>query len=115
MFIALSETELYCPVQPDSRAQVRPPAPSRNLPLAGRVHHPRRCRSLRASLALNAHEDEIDEIVGEWNARHTLEELEAVLDKAAVPAARIYAMEDFFRDPHYAPCSAIVCTMYRSN
>ena len=64
---------------------------------------------------MNAHEDEIDEIVGEWNARHTLEELEAVLDKAAVPTARIYTMEDFFRGPHYAARSAIVCTMYRSN
>lgn len=54
---------------------------------------------LTGQVALNAHEDEIDEIVGEWTARHTLEQLEAVLDKAAVPAVR----------------SAIICTMYRSN
>ena len=66
-------------------------------------------------VASNAHEDEIDEIVGEWTARHALEEFEAVLEEAAVPAARIYTMEDIFSDLNYAARSAIVCTMYRSN
>ena len=63
---------------------------------------------LRDQVALNAHEDEIDEIVGEWTARYTVEELEGMLDKAAVPAARIYTMEDIFRDPHYAAREMIV-------
>lgn len=59
-------------------------------------------------VALNEHEDEIDEIVGAWTAGHTLEELEAILDKASVPAARIYTMEDVFNDPHYAARDMIV-------
>ena len=63
---------------------------------------------LSHQVALNAHEDEIDGIVGEWAARHTMEELEEMLDEAAVPAARIYTMEDIFRDPHFAARDMIV-------
>lgn len=59
-------------------------------------------------VALNEHEDEIDAIVGEWTAGHTMEELEALLDEAAVPAARIYTMADIFEDPHYAARDMIV-------
>ena len=59
-------------------------------------------------VALNEHEDEIDELVGEWTARHSVEELEKLLDDAAVPAARIYTMEDVFNDPHYAAREMIV-------
>ena len=63
---------------------------------------------LSDQVALNAHEDEIDGIVGEWTARHTVEELEEMLDEAAVPAARIYTMEDIFQDPHFAARDMIV-------
>ena len=59
-------------------------------------------------VALNAHEDEIDEIVGAWTEKHSVEDLEAALEDAAVPAARIYTMEDVFTDPHYAARDMIV-------
>ena len=63
---------------------------------------------LKDQVALNAHEDEIDEIVGTWTAAHSIEDLETKLDDAAVPAARIYTMEDVFDDPHYAAREMIV-------
>lgn len=59
-------------------------------------------------VALNEHEEEIDGVVGEWTSRHDLGELERLLDKADVPAARIYAMPDIFEDPHYAAREMIV-------
>ncbi len=59
-------------------------------------------------MALNAHEDEIDEIVSAWTGEHSLEILEKTLEEAAVPAARIYTMEDVFTDPHYAARGMIV-------
>ena len=39
---------------------------------------------------------------------HSIEELERKLDEAAVPASRIYTMEDVFNDPHYAAREMIV-------
>ena len=59
-------------------------------------------------VALNAHEDELDEVVGAWTATHELKDLEKKLDEAAVPAARIYTMKDVFEDPHYAARDMIV-------
>lgn len=49
----------------------------------------------------SAHEEDIDEIIGNWTRAHDLEEIERVLDAAGVPASRIFTMEDIFRDSHY--------------
>jgi crotonobetainyl-CoA:carnitine CoA-transferase CaiB-like acyl-CoA transferase len=43
----------------------------------------------------------IDALVAEWSATLDLTELEAALDAAKVPAARIYSVADIFNDPHY--------------
>lgn len=43
----------------------------------------------------------IDAIVAAWSATLDLDALEAALDAAKVPAARIYTVEDIFDDPHY--------------
>ncbi|MEC7303145.1 MAG: CoA transferase [Pseudomonadota bacterium] len=59
-------------------------------------------------VSLNENEDEIDDIVGAWTQLHSIEELERKLDEAAVPASRIYTMEDVFNDPHYAAREMIV-------
>jgi crotonobetainyl-CoA:carnitine CoA-transferase CaiB-like acyl-CoA transferase len=59
-------------------------------------------------VSLNANEDEVDEIVGEWTARYPLDEIEKLLEDAGVPAARIYTIEDIFEDPHYAAREMIV-------
>jgi crotonobetainyl-CoA:carnitine CoA-transferase CaiB-like acyl-CoA transferase len=45
---------------------------------------------------------EIDAAIGEWSARHTIDEAIAQLDAAEVPAGRIYSAADIVADPHYA-------------
>jgi crotonobetainyl-CoA:carnitine CoA-transferase CaiB-like acyl-CoA transferase len=54
------------------------------------------------------HEDAIDEIIRAWTAQHDLEEIDAVLQEAGVPASRIYTMADVFSDPHYAAREMLV-------
>lgn len=49
----------------------------------------------------SAHEDELDEIIGAWTKNRTLEMMECVLEKAEVPASRVFNIEDIFADPHY--------------
>ena len=54
------------------------------------------------------HEDAIDEIIGGWAAGRDLEEIDAILQAAGVPASRIYTMADVFADPHYAAREMLV-------
>jgi succinyl-CoA---D-citramalate CoA-transferase len=44
---------------------------------------------------------EIDTVIGQWAARHTVDEVLALLDQAGVPAGRIYTVADIAADPHY--------------
>lgn len=44
---------------------------------------------------------QIDEAIGQWALLRTVDEVLAVLDKASVPAGRIYTVADIARDPHY--------------
>ena len=44
---------------------------------------------------------ELDGIIAEWTKQYTLDELEDILDKAPVPASRIFTMEDIARDQQY--------------
>lgn len=46
--------------------------------------------------------DEVDALVGEWFAEHTLEEAQQILDSAGVPVSPIYSIADIFSDPQYA-------------
>jgi formyl-CoA transferase len=46
--------------------------------------------------------EKIDGAIGEWTAGRTVDEVLAALDKAAVPAGRIYTVADIAADPHYA-------------
>jgi crotonobetainyl-CoA:carnitine CoA-transferase CaiB-like acyl-CoA transferase len=50
----------------------------------------------------SANHEAIDDLIGQWAARHDLVDLERMLTEAAVPATRIFTMADIFRDPHYA-------------
>ena len=45
--------------------------------------------------------EEIDAVIGAWTAQHTVDHVLAALDKAAVPAGRIYTVADIAADPHY--------------
>ncbi|MDW5443894.1 CaiB/BaiF CoA-transferase family protein [Polaromonas sp. SM01] len=44
---------------------------------------------------------EIDEAIGQWAAQRTVDEVLVLLDKASVPAGRIYSVADIAADPHY--------------
>lgn len=44
---------------------------------------------------------ELDEVIGAWAARHTIDEVLAALEQASVPAGRIYTIADIAADPHY--------------
>jgi formyl-CoA transferase len=44
---------------------------------------------------------ELDAAIGRWAMAHTVEEVLAALDGAAVPAGRIYTVADIAADPHY--------------
>ncbi|MEN9899071.1 MAG: hypothetical protein RLZZ152_115 [Pseudomonadota bacterium] len=45
--------------------------------------------------------EEIDAAIGAWTSKFNVTEVLAVLDQAAVPAGRIYTVEDIAADPHY--------------
>lgn len=44
---------------------------------------------------------EIDEAIGLWAAQRSVDEVLSALDKASVPAGRIYSVADIAADPHY--------------
>lgn len=48
-----------------------------------------------------ANVDVIDGIVTQWTSAHTLDEIEPLLEAAAVPASRVFTMADIFRSPYF--------------
>ena len=46
--------------------------------------------------------DELERVISEWAARRESKEIEAELNEAGVPSARIYTMAEVFEDPHFA-------------
>ena len=48
-----------------------------------------------------ANEDACDEAIANWTKTKAIEEIEAAMLEAKVPAARIFTVEDIFQDPHY--------------
>jgi formyl-CoA transferase len=44
----------------------------------------------------------IDEAIAAWTAQRSLDEVLQEMEKAEVPAGRIYTAADIARDPHYA-------------
>lgn len=49
----------------------------------------------------------LDQEIGNWTSARTLEQIEAILLEANVPAMRIFTIEDIFKDPHYAARGSI--------
>lgn len=45
--------------------------------------------------------EELDAAIGAWTGRHTLDEVLAALERAQVPAGRIYSIKDIVEDLHY--------------
>lgn len=56
----------------------------------------------------NSNNDALDEIIEVWTRSLPLAELEAILQKASVPATRIFTIADIFSDPHYRARNSIV-------
>ncbi|MEX3959064.1 CaiB/BaiF CoA transferase family protein [Trinickia sp. EG282A] len=52
--------------------------------------------------------ERIDAAIGEWTARHSLEDVLAALNEAKIPAGRIYDAADIAADPHYQARGMIV-------
>ncbi len=48
-----------------------------------------------------ARTEELDRAIGDWTARHDLDEVLAVLEEAEVPSGRIYSIADIVSDMHY--------------
>lgn len=44
---------------------------------------------------------ELDEVITAWTIQHDLDEILTILDKAEVPAGKIYDIADIVNDPHY--------------
>jgi len=47
------------------------------------------------------HNERLDQAIGEWTQRHTLEQALQVLEAAQVPCGRVYTAADISTDPHY--------------
>lgn len=58
--------------------------------------------------ARGVNQDLLDSIIGEWARRRTMDEIEALMVKAAVPAGKIYRAPEMLADPHFAAREAII-------
>lgn len=54
------------------------------------------------------HQAELDDIVRSWTKTKTVEELEALMIEAGVPAGKIYRAPEMLEDPHFAARESIV-------
>jgi crotonobetainyl-CoA:carnitine CoA-transferase CaiB-like acyl-CoA transferase len=52
-------------------------------------------------LARGEHEDDLDELIGAFAARHTAEELDRIVNEAGVVCARVYSAQDIYDDPYF--------------
>jgi crotonobetainyl-CoA:carnitine CoA-transferase CaiB-like acyl-CoA transferase len=51
--------------------------------------------------ARGEHEDDLDELIGAFAARHTAEELDRIVNEAGVVCARVYSAQDIYDDPYF--------------
>lgn len=64
-------------------------------------------RFAEATKRNDAHEA-LDAVISSWTEKLPLAEIEAVLERAAVPATRIFTVADIFADPHYKARKSII-------
>ncbi|KAA1420474.1 CoA transferase [Mumia zhuanghuii] len=58
--------------------------------------------------ARGANQEELDQRIADWTAKHDADALLQLLHEGGVPAGRIYRAEDMLEDPHYEAREAIV-------
>jgi crotonobetainyl-CoA:carnitine CoA-transferase CaiB-like acyl-CoA transferase len=51
--------------------------------------------------ARGENEDLLDEIIGEWAAKHTADELDRIVNEAGVVCAPVYTAADIYADPYF--------------
>ena len=59
-------------------------------------------------MARGAHQEELDELIGEWSKNFTAKELLDLMEDHAVPSGKIYKAPDMLEDPHFQAREAIV-------
>ena len=59
-------------------------------------------------VARGAHQGELDALIETWTREHTIDEVEALMLAASIPAGRVYKAPDLVADPHIAAREAIV-------
>ncbi|HSZ50472.1 MAG TPA: CoA transferase [Caulobacteraceae bacterium] len=62
----------------------------------------------RDHLSRGRNQTELDELIGAWTSQLSVDELEAKMLDASIPAGRLYAPADMLADPHFAAREAIV-------
>ena len=58
--------------------------------------------------ARGQHQEELDDRIATWSAKHDADDLLALLHEGGVPAGRTYRAQDMLRDPHFAARESIV-------
>ena len=58
--------------------------------------------------ARGKHQEELDNLIGDWTRTLTIEELEDKMVEAGVPAGRLYRPQDMLDDPHFQARDAII-------
>ncbi|MBX7482413.1 CaiB/BaiF CoA transferase family protein [Qipengyuania qiaonensis] len=59
-------------------------------------------------LARGAHQTELDDLINDWTAGLTMDEVDALMIEYSIPAGRVYTARDMLADPHFAAREAIV-------
>ena len=58
--------------------------------------------------ARGANMEALDAEIAAWTVTHTVADLEALMEEAAVPAGRLYDAEDMLKDEHFAARQAVI-------
>lgn len=59
-------------------------------------------------LARGANQTEIDNLINDWTSTKTIEEVDALMIEASIPAGRVYRAPDMLADPHFQARGAII-------
>ncbi|KWV90975.1 CaiB/BaiF CoA-transferase family protein [Erythrobacter sp. YT30] len=62
----------------------------------------------KTHLARGENQTELDEIINEWTAKHTIDEVEALMIEYSIPAGRVFTAKDMLEDPHFKAREAII-------
>ena len=65
-------------------------------------------RRFATHAARGEHAEELDGLIAEWTSRHPIAELVEILDRAGVPASKIFTAADMLSDPQFAARENIV-------